>query len=472
MRETLPTGSRSYWVIIPLIASLGGFLFGFDTAVISGAISFLEAQYKLDSISLGWLVSSALITCIVGAGFTGMLSDLYGRRRLLFVCAALFLASAFGCAFAGSFTILVLARMVGGLAIGAASMLSPLYIAEFAPAHLRGGLVALYQFAITLGILAAYFSNAGLAYLAASSTNGGSTSLEHWIFVAEPWRAMLGAEGVPAIVFSVLLIFVPESPRWLVEKGKVEDARAILSRISGPVVADREIDEIKQIVAMESGSIWQLLEPRWRRPLLIGIVLPLAAQFSGINSIIYYGPKIFEQAGLSLGASLGGQITVGLILCFFTLLALWKVDSWGRRPLLLAGTLGCAIALMLLGLAFQYQVTSGPMLLVLISLFLACFAFSLGPICWIVISEIFPTSIRGRAMSIGTLTVWIGCALVSQTFPWMLETLKPSGTFWLYGIFTGISFFTVWLLVPETKGKSLEKIELEWQTKPSGKPLL
>ena len=231
MRE-IPSGvSKTYWVIVSLIASLGGFLFGFDTAVISGAISFLEAQYKLDSVFLGWLVSSALITCIIGAGFAGILSDLYGRRRLLLVCAVVFLASAFGCAFATSFAILVLARMVGGLAIGAVSMLSPLYIAEFAPARLRGG------------------------------------------------------------------------------------------------------------------SVWQLLEPRWRRPLLIGIVLPLAGQISGINSIIYYGSKIFEQAGFSVGASLGGQITVGTILCLFTLLALGKVDSWGRRPLLLAGTLGCAVAL-------------------------------------------------------------------------------------------------------------------------------
>lgn len=474
MREPSPTGavsgSRSYLVIIPLIASLGGFLFGFDTAVISGAISFLEAQYHLNSISLGWLVSSALLTCILGAGFAGMLSDLYGRRRLLLVCAILFLVSAVGCAFAGSFAILVIARMVGGLAIGAASMLSPLYIAEFAPARLRGGLVALYQFAITLGILAAYFSNAGLARLAASSTNEGS-SLAHQLFVTEPWRAMLGAEGIPALVFLALLIFVPESPRWLVEKGKPEEAFTILSHVSGPVVANREIDEIERIVAMESGSVWQLLEPRWRRPLLVGIVLPLAGQISGINSIIYYGPKIFEQAGLSLGASLGGSITVGIILCFFTLLALWKVDSWGRRPLLLAGTFGCAIVLMLVGLAFQFHMTSGPLLLVLISLFLACFAFSLGPIPWIVISEIFPTDIRGRAMSIGTLVLWIGCAVVSQTFPWLLENLKPSGTFWLYGILTSLSLVATWRLVPETKGKSLEQIEIEWQTKSSSGPV-
>ena len=208
----------------------------------------------------------------------------------------------------------------------------------------------------------------------------------------------------------------------------------------------------------------QLLEPRWRQPLLIGLVLPLASQISGINSIIYYGPKIFERAGFSLGSSFGGSVTIGVILCLATLLAIWKVDTLGRRPLLLVGTGGCALALLFIGLFFYFQITSGLWLLALMSLFLAFFAFSLGPIPWILISEIFPTHIRGRAMSIGTLILWIACAGVSQTFPWLLQHLQPAGTFFLYALLTGLSFVAAWRLVPETKGRSLEQIERSWQS--------
>jgi len=454
--------SRLYLTLVPLVASLGGLLFGFDTAVISGTISSLEKQFHLNAIALGWLVSSALLGCIVGAGFAGTLGDRYGRRMLLIVCALLFFLSGIGCAIAWSFYSLVVFRLMGGLAIGAASMLSPLYIAEFAPARIRGRMVALYQFAITVGILAAYLSNAGLAKFGTCVGSGG-TEWWHRLFITEPWRSMLGAEAIPAAVFLVLLFFVPESPRWLVEQKNTKGALAILTRISGDAAAD-EVREIERVVAMEHGSVLQLLEPRWRRALLIGLVLPLAGQISGINSIIYYGPRIFEQAGLSLGASLGGSVTVGSILCLFTLLAMWKVDSLGRRPLLLVGTFGCAATLTAIGVVFHIGATSGPLLLILISVFLAFFAFSLGPIPWIVISEIFPTNIRGRAMSIGTLVLWIGCAGVGQTFPWLLENLKPAGTFGLYAMLTGICLIATWILVPETKGKSLEQIEAEWQS--------
>jgi MFS transporter, SP family, arabinose:H+ symporter len=466
MTSTNQTGSPLYRVVVPTIASLGGLLFGFDTAVISGTISFLEKQYHLDAVNLGWLVSSALVACIFGAGFAGFLGDRYGRLRPLIACAFLFLLSGIGCAISPSFSDLLIFRMLGGLAIGAASMLCPLYIAEFAPTEVRGRMVALYQFAITVGILAAYFSNAGFgAYV--SSYNQAREGWWYWITVAEPWRAMLGAEAVPAAAFLVMLFFVPESPRWLVEQGEFTKAETVLSRISGATAARDKILEIKSVIETENGSILQLFEPRWRRALLIGVALSVAGQVSGINSIIYYAPRIFEGAGLSLGASLGGTVTVGGMLCLFTLLALWKVDSLGRRPLLLVGTAGCALTLAAIGLAFLYEVTSGGVLISLICLFLAFFAFSLGPIPWVVISEIFPTNIRGRAMSIATLALWIGCAVVGQTFPWLLEHFKPSGTFGLYAALTTFSFFIAYVLVPETKGKSLEQIEMEWGARAS-----
>lgn len=459
-----PTGSRAYLCVIALIAAMGGLLFGFDTAVISGAVGFLEKQYQLDAMSLGWVVSSALLGCIIGAGFAGALSDRHGRRGMLVLSAILFLLSAVGCVFAAPPGWLALARLVGGLGIGIASMLSPLYIAEFSPPHLRGRLVALYQFAITAGILAAYFSNVYLLKLAAAGAwQTGDFSWWRRILVTEPWRGMLGAEGIPALLFLCFVAWVPESPRWLVEKGGSKRALAILARVSGPAVAAGQLREIEETISAESSSVRQLLEPRWRRPLLIGLVLPVAGQISGINSIIYYGPKIFEAAGFSLGSSFGGSVTVGIILCLATVLAIWKVDTLGRRPLLLAGTAGCVLALLLIALFFHLQITSGPWLLTLVSVFLASFAFSLGPIPWILISEIFPTQIRGRAMSIGTLALWIACAVVSQTFPWLLLHLLPAGTFLLYGCLTAASWLAIWRLVPETKGQSLEQIERGWQ---------
>lgn len=457
-------GSRIYLSAIASIAAMGGLLFGFDTAVISGAVGFLEKQYHLDAMSLGWVVSSALLGCIFGAGFAGTLSDRFGRRWVLVLSSVLFLISGLACAIAWSPGALIVARLVGGLGIGIASMLSPLYIAEISPPHLRGRLVALYQFAITVGILAAYFANVGLLQVANAGIHHPLASA-WWqrVLVEEPWRGMLGAESIPAAFFLLLVLCVPESPRWLVEQNASARALDILEKISGRGVAVQQLREIEETIAGESGSVRQLLEPRWRRPLLIGLVLPLASQVCGINSIIYYGPKIFEEAGFSLGSSFGGSVTIGVILCLSTLLAIWKVDTLGRRPLLLAGTIGCAMALLFIGLFFYFHVTSGMWLLVLMALFLACFAFSLGPIPWILISEIFPTNIRGRAMSIGTLILWIACAGVSQTFPWLLEHLQPSGTFFFYALLTGFSFVAAWWLVPETKGRSLEQIERGWQ---------
>jgi SP family arabinose:H+ symporter-like MFS transporter len=268
---------------------------------------------------------------------------------------------------------------------------------------------------------------------------------------------------LPAGLFLVLVCFIRESPRWLAEKQRDAEALAVLGAINGREAAQRELDDIRRTIAGESGSLRQLLEPRWRAALIIGLVLPIAGQTSGINSIIYYGTKIFEDAGLSLGASLGGSVSIGIILCACTLLAMWKVDQLGRRPFLLIGAGGCVLSLLALSLLFALHVHSGPWLLVAMALFLGFFAFSLGPIPWIVISEIFPTSIRGRAMSVGTFALWIACAIVSQTFPWLIQTFGSAGTFAIYAALTAIFLAVLARRLPETKGKSLEQIERDWQ---------
>ena len=454
-----PKTHAGYLTIVCVIAALGGFLFGFDTAVISGTIVYLKKQFALSALLEGWVVASALIGCIVGALSAGTLSDRFGRKKMLIFSAALFLISAVGSAIPPSVRVLVLARFVGGLGVGAASMLSPMYISELSPPHLRGRLVALYQLAITVGILVAYFSNAMLQHLAVNVFAGIGEQYMRWILVDEVWRAMFGAESIPAVLFLLLLLIVPESPRWLTKQGRADEAMQVLARVVGRTEAEKEMAEIQETISHESGSILQLLQPGLRIALLIGILLPLFSQVSGINVVIYYGPKIFEEAGFKISESLGGAVVIGLINMIFTFVAIAVVDKFGRKPLLYVGICGLVSALIGVGLLFYYQVTSGPLLLGLFMFYCACFAFSLGPVPWIIISEIFPTRIRGRAMSIGTFTIWGGCTLVAQTFPWLLENLGPAGSFWLYAILVAPALPVVWLLVPETKGKTLEQIE-------------
>ena len=458
----MSTGSdRSYLFFLVLVASLGGFLFGYDTAVISGTIGFVKEKFSLDAVMEGWYVSSALVGCLAGVSVAGYLSDRFGRKWTLILSGILFSVSGIGCALAASHTSLTVFRLVGGVGIGVASMLSPLYISEIAPPHMRGRMVALYQFAITVGILSSYFVNAGLLHFAQSSPASGSGWM-HWLFVEEVWRGMLGSETVPAIVFLVLLLFVPESPRWLVARGHDDLARQILTRIDGAEIADQEIRQIKESVAHESESLRSLFEPGIRLALLLGVALAFLTQVSGINAIIYYGPRILEDAGFTLGGALGGQVVIGIVNVVFTLVALWKIDDLGRRPLLIAGVSGIVVSLVVIGFLFKFNVTSGPWLLTFILLYIACFAFSFGPVIWVLLSEMYPTRVRGRAMSIATLALWAGTALVGQTVPWLLENLKPAGTFWLFALLCSPALYLGWKVLPETKGKSLEEIEQYW----------
>ena len=460
----MASSKKNYINTLAIIASLGGFLFGYDTAVISGTINFVSAQFHLDAISTGWYVSSALVGCISGVAMAGVLSDKYGRKKVLILSALFFGVSAIGCTFAIGFNDLVLYRFIGGLGIGVASMVSPLYISELSPAHKRGRLVALYQFAITIGILCSYFSNAYLLKLSQSDTFAQSTGTVYQIMVSEVWRIMLGTSAIPAILFLLLLQIVPESPRWLTIQNRETEALTILHKIVDDEEAQKEMNDIKSNLARESGGLSIVFKGSFRLPMLIGISLAFLTQISGINAIIYYGPGILEKAGLPIADALGSQVIIGLVNVLFTLIAIWKIDQLGRRPLLIAGVIGILSSLIIVGGLFYFNINNTYLLLTFILFFIACFAFSYGPVIWVLLSEIFPAKIRGQAMALATFSLWIGTALVGQLTPLLLEKLSPAGTFWLFALVTTPALYLSIKIIPETKGKSLEEIENYWIT--------
>ncbi|QKJ30579.1 sugar porter family MFS transporter [Mucilaginibacter mali] len=440
--------------LITIVASLGGFLFGFDMAVVSGVLPFIEKQFSLGAGQEGWFVSAALVGCIIGVLFSGELSDRLGRRVPLLLSASLFLLSAIGCAYMPSLSLVIASRLIGGIGIGIASNVVPLYISEIAPANIRGRLVTYYQLALTFGILVAYLTNYGLENYAANAAPGA-------LFKDEIWRAMFGLGVIPALLFLLGLFIVPESPRWLMQKGRKAEGLDIISRISGSTAADVSSE---QTAAVHQGSYSELFAPGMRKALLIGILLPLFSQFSGINSIIYYGTKILNSAGNSLSTALMSQVIFGVANMLFTLVAIWKVDSWGRRPLYLWGTAGAAITLIATGLCFHFGAPSA-VLLVCVLAFLACFAFSIGPLKFVVASEIFPNAIRGRAMAISIMTMWVADTIVGWLTPTLLTSLGNAGTFWFFAFFCIVAYIVVYKLLPETKGQSLEHIENYWKEK-------
>lgn len=448
-----------YLILVAFVAALGGFLFGYDTAIISGTIGFVKTKFELNAVAEGWFVSSALVGCIFGVMFTGLLNDWFGRKKALLLSGLLFLVSAIGCALAPTLSVLIIYRLIGGIGVGIASMTSPLFIAEISPPHIRGRLVTLYQLAITVGILLAYFANASLLEL-----SGGTFSSElfSWIIGDEVWRAMFGSECIPAVLFFVLVLLIPESPRWLVLKQQEERAHQILTRINGRERATQELREIKDTVEHEAAPWQTLLKPGIRKALVIGASLAFLTQICGVNAIIYYGPRILEEAGFALSDALGGQVIIGMVNVLFTLIAIWKIDQLGRRPLLIWGVSGIMFSLIMVGLLFYFNVTSGFWLMGFILLFIASFAFSFGPVIWTLLSEIYPINVRGTAMSIATLTLWVGTALVGQVVPWMLESLTPAGTFWIFSLSCIPALYLAIMVIPETKGKTLEEIERFW----------
>jgi SP family arabinose:H+ symporter-like MFS transporter len=460
-QETTVKKNTGYLYLVCLVAALGGFLFGFDTAVISGTVSLVKHDFNLDAVNEGWFVSCALLGCIIGVACSGKLSDKYGRKIILILSAVLFLASALGCMVSNSFTVLIVFRLIGGLGIGVASMVSPLYISEFSPSRYRGMMVSLYQLALTIGIVLAYFSNAYFVFHAGGYFDSESTRK---IFSTEVWRAMLGLGALPAGIFLISLFLVPESPRWLLLNGATAKAKAILIKIDGAAAADREVADFETSQHNEqSTSLKELFTPVYRKALLIGLFLPFLSQVCGINAVIYYGPKILEQAGFTLNNALGGQVTIGLVNVVFTFVAIFTIDKWGRKPLLYVGIGGAVVSLLIIGALFALGITQGPWILIFILSFIACFAFSFGPVCWVVIGEIFPNAIRGKAMALATLSLWLGNFLVGQLTPVMLEGLGSSFTFWVFALCCSPALWITWKLIPETKGKSLEMIEDHWK---------
>ena len=466
MKSTINLG---YLVFLSVVAALGGFLFGYDTAVISGTIAQVTEQFRLDALQQGWYVGCALVGSIIGVLFAGILSDKFGRKFTMILSAILFSTSAIGCAVSVDFNQLVVYRIIGGVGIGVVSIISPLYISELAVAQYRGRLVSLYQLAVTIGFLGAYLVN---YQLLGYSTSNPDIVTGWWslIFVTEVWRGMLGMEILPALLFFIIIFFIPESPRWLILKGREEKATNILERIyTSSKEALFQLTETKSVLSSESKSEWKLLlQPGIRKAVIIGVCIAVLGQFMGVNAVLYYGPSIFENAGLSGGDSLFYQVLVGLVNTLTTVLALVIIDKVGRKKLVYYGVSGMVISLVLIATYFIYGESwgiSSIFLLVFFLFYVFCCAVSICAVVFVLLSEMYPTRVRGLAMSIAGFALWIGTYLIGQLTPWMLQNLTPAGTFILFAIMCVPYMLIVWKLVPETTGKSLEEIERHWMKK-------
>jgi len=473
MANSTNRGKSSFIIGITLVATLGGLLFGYDTAVISGTVSSLKAVFisplglpeTLANSRLGFVVSSALIGCIIGGLSGGVVSLYLGRKRGLMLAAILFLFSAIGSSMPEIFISpigtadhtfinnFVIYRIIGGIGVGLASMLSPLYIAEVSPPGIRGRLVSWNQFAIIFGMLVVYFVNYFIA------RQGDDNWIDH-----TGWRFMFASEAIPALLFFIFLFFVPETPRYLVIKNQPQKAFSILKKINGFEKAGTVLEEIKESLSYKSGKIFSfgvLL-------IIIGILLSMFQQFVGINVVLYYAPEIFKTLGSETDSALLQTIIVGAINLTFTIIAILSVDKFGRKPLQVIGAIGMAISMIALGLVF-YSNAAGLMALVFMLSYVACFALSWGHVTWVVLSEIFPNKIRGRVMAVAVAAMWVSNYIVSHTFPilndstFLTDRFNHGFAYWIYGLMGILAALFVWKFVPETKGKSLEELENLWK---------
>lgn len=450
--------NRPYLLTIAIIAAFGGFLFGYDTGIISGTIGFVKEKFTLNTLMEGWYVSSALVGCIIGVVLAGECGDRFGRKFPLSLCGILLSIAAVGPIFCETYLQLVFCRILAGVGIGITSMLSPLYLSEISPAGDRGKLVALYQFAVTLGILSGYLANAYILKL-----NHTLFALDHslinYLIKEEVWRGMLATTAIPAAWFFFAMLFLPESPRWLASKGEVNQSQHILTKINGQTLAQLEWERIAMALTTKTRGGWTaLFAKKTRRLVCVGIALALLSQFTGINAVIYYGPKFMEQAGLKLNDALGGQVFIGLINVLATLFAIWKIDQYGRKKLMIIGVSIMCISLLIVGFLFQIDQTQRIWFLIFILVFIAAFAVGYGAVIWVLLAEIYPTPIRGKAMAVATFFLWSGTAIVGQMIPWMLAILKPSGVFFIFALCcVPVLFALKW--IPETKGLSLEEID-------------
>ena len=462
MSERPAFNMRFIWATT-LVSAMGGLLFGYDWVVIGGAKPFYEKFFNLTTPSqVGWAMSSALVGCLVGSLISGGLSDRFGRKRLLILAGFLFTGTGILTALAPNFSFFIGNRLLGGVAIGLASNLSPMYIAEISPAAMRGKFVSVNQLTIVIGILAAQLVN----WLIAEPVPAGATAadiLASWNGQAG-WRWMFGAEAVPAFLFFLLMFLIPESPRWLVKNGREAEAGKILARVGGTGFAGQALREIRD--TLSTGEIRKvrfrsLFGPGLAKVLVVGVVLAIYQQWCGINVIFYYAEEIFTAAGYGVSGVLFNIVITGTVNLIFTLIAIRLVDRLGRKPLMMAGSAGLAVVFGFIGASYAVH-SRGVHLLALVVVAMALYALSLAPVTWVLLSEIFPNRIRGAAMSVSTVSLWSACFVLTYTFPLLNKGLGPAGTFWIYAGISVFGFIFIRSRVRETKGKTLEQIEREF----------
>lgn len=446
-----------YLILISLIAGMGGYLFGYDWVVIGGAKPFYEVYFSIDNIPWlqGWVMSSALLGCLIGVVVSGILSDKYGRKFMMLLASLIFALSAFGTGAARTLEVFILFRIISGIGIGIASNISPMYLSEVSPPAVRGKFVAIYQLAIVLGILSAQIAN----WQIADPVLPGEDMLNSWNGQTG-WRWMLWAPAFPAILYLLLIFILPESPRWLISKASYNKATAIFTRIAGTDYATELVEEMKKTTSetLQKVKLSQLFRGKTFKIVLIGIVLAILQQWCGINVVFNYAQEIFTSAGYSVSDMLFNIVVTGIVNVVFTLVGMYTVDKWGRRSLMLMGTTGLTFIYLLLGGGYYFQL-EGFIMLILVVLAIAVYAMTLAPVTWIVIAEIFPTKFRARGMALSTFALWSASFLLTYTFPLLNSSLGASGTFWLYGVICLLGLFFIKMNLPETKGKSLEEIE-------------
>jgi len=450
--------NKNYILFIALSAALGGLLFGYDTAVISGAIGNLTEYFQLNPVEIGWAISSALVGCLIGAFFSDYLSNRLGRKTTMIITAILFILNSIGTALPNSFTMFVIFRIIGGIGVGIASMVVPMYIAEIAPPKRRGALVGNYQLAIVIGIVVVYFVNYFIALQGDAQWN-----------LTIGWRWMFGSEIIPSILYLVFIFLIPESPRWLLQKGKSTEAIAVLQKINTDEDAVQVQTEIENSLNQEDKNQWKYLaNPLFKKALFVGVGLSILQQLTGINAILYYAPEIFKSLGSAADTSLLETSILGVVNLIFTLLAIKWVDKMGRKPLLYIGSIGMTIALAAVG-SFLYNDAVGNWVLPFLLLFMASFSISWGPIVWVLLSEIFPNKIRSLALAISVFIQWVANFVVTQFFPtlvenqWLNDTFNGAFPFYLFSVICLFSLFFVWKKIPETKNKTLEQMETLWK---------
>lgn len=465
MAKTVNTG---YMIFLAVVSAIGGILFGYDTAVISGTIGIVTQQFSLDTMQQGWYVGCALIGSIAGASFAGMTSDAIGRKKTMLIAAVFFCICAIGCAESTSLAHLVAFRIIGGVGVGFVSIVSPIYISEISVAEKRGTLVSLYQLAVTIGFLIAYLVN--YAILDISQTREFQSGFLNRMLVDDYWRGMLGSGAVPAVLFLAIIFFIPESPKWLITKGRGSMARTVLGRIYPDAARlESEYEITKSSLNDEVKSEWkELLQPWILKAVLIGSAIAILGQFMGVNAVLYYGPEIFAKAGIAGGDALFSQVLVGIVNMVTTVIALLIIDKVGRKQLVYWGVSGMIVSLVMIGIYFAFGERIGlgnGFMLAFFLFYVFCCAISISAVVFVLLSEMYPNSVRGRAMSVSGFALWVGTYLIGQLTPWLLENLTPAGTFFLFAGMCIPYILIMWKAVPETTGKTLEEIEGYWKRK-------